>query len=43
MHSPLNAKLGGTYWWRWSFMILDTSVTYHFVFLKPWAAAHMLL
>jgi hypothetical protein len=35
--------LGGTYWWHWSFIILDTSVTYHFAFLKPCAAAHVLL
>jgi hypothetical protein len=31
-------NLGGTYLWQWSFMILDTSVTYHFAFLKPWVA-----
>jgi len=24
-------------------MILDTSVTNHLAFLKPWAAAHMML
>ena len=28
-------SLGGTYCWHWSCMILDTSVTYHFAFLKP--------
>jgi hypothetical protein len=42
-HGPLNVKLGGTCWWHWSCMILDSTLTYHFVFLKPWAAAHMLL
>jgi len=36
-------NLGGTYWWHWSFMILDTNVTNHLAFLKPWAAAHMML
>jgi len=34
--------LGGTCWWLWACMILDTSVAYHFAFLKPWAAAHIL-
>jgi len=29
-------NLGDTYWWHWCFMILDTSVTYHFAFLNPW-------
>ena len=36
-------NLGGTCWWHCSFMILDTSVTYHFAFLKPWASVHVLL
>jgi hypothetical protein len=36
-------NLGGTYWWLWSFIILDTSVTYNFSFLKPQTAAQMLL
>ena len=36
-------NLGGTCWWHGSCMILDTIVTYHFAFLKPSAAAHMLL
>jgi hypothetical protein len=38
-----NGNLGLTYWWHGSFMILDTSVIDHFAFLKPWAAAHVLL
>jgi hypothetical protein len=38
----MNGILGGTCWWHWSCMILDTSVTYHFVFLKPLAAANMI-
>jgi hypothetical protein len=36
-------SLEGTCWWHWSVMILDTSVTYHFAFLKPGSAARMLL
>jgi membrane protein CcdC involved in cytochrome C biogenesis len=36
-------NLGGTGWWLWSCMILYTLVTYHFAFLKLWAAAHILM
>ena len=34
LHGPLSVTLGGTCWWLCSFMILDTSVTYQFAFLK---------